>query len=111
MGGSRRSRATRGQPADLRLTKLTIGRAPVLVMSWPITARSEHALALPPTITAAEAAIVELMLEGRSVDEMAALRGTARGTVKKQIAAAYRKLGVGSRGELGVALAGRGRAG
>lgn len=51
-------------------------------------------------LSAAERAVIELLLEDRSYREVAALRGVSRSTVSNQVQSAFRKLGVSSRREL-----------
>lgn len=51
-------------------------------------------------LTGSELAVVDLWLAGRSMRAIATERGVAYRTVAKQIASAYRKLGVSSRSEL-----------
>ncbi len=48
----------------------------------------------------AEREIVALVLEGYSNAEIARIRGRALSTVQNQLSGLYRRLGVGSRGEL-----------
>lgn len=51
-------------------------------------------------LTPSEADVATFTLKGMSIAEIAALRGTADGTVKAQLGAIYRKAGVNSRGAL-----------
>ena len=51
-------------------------------------------------LTAAERAVVELVLEGLSNAAVARKRRVSARTIAKQLASAYQKLGVGSRREL-----------
>lgn len=68
----------------------------LVVFSWPVPA--------PPRergqLSRAEREVVSMLLEGVTYAEIAGVRGTSLGTIKKQITSAYRKLGVGSRAEL-----------
>jgi DNA-binding NarL/FixJ family response regulator len=57
-------------------------------------------LHLPEVLTDAEREVVVGVLEGKRNHEIAAERGTSPSTVVNQLAAAYKKLGVGSRWEL-----------
>ena len=57
-----------------------------------------------PALTAAERAIVALLVRGLSSVEIAHARGTSPRTVACQLASIYRKLGVSSRGEVTAAL-------
>lgn len=51
-------------------------------------------------LTPAEAEVALFSLKGLDVDEIAALRGAAQGTVRAQLAKVYSKAGVTSRGQL-----------
>jgi DNA-binding CsgD family transcriptional regulator len=51
-------------------------------------------------LTGAEAEVAALALTGLTTPQIAARRGVAVSTVRKQLEAGYRKLGVGSRAEL-----------
>ncbi|WGW03011.1 helix-turn-helix transcriptional regulator [Tropicibacter oceani] len=51
-------------------------------------------------LTPSEADVATFTLKGMSIAEIAALRGTAEGTVKAQLGAIYRKAGVTGRGAL-----------
>jgi DNA-binding NarL/FixJ family response regulator len=64
-----------------------------------------YPLAEPPNLSAAERAITRAVLLGKSNDEIARERGRSVRTVANQVAAVFRKLGVGSRSELAAALA------
>src|SRR5262245_4963526 len=59
---------------------------------------------LRATLREAECAIVEAVLAGARNAEIARRRGTSARTVAHQIAAAFKKLGVGSRAELAAQL-------
>lgn len=72
--------------------ELVLGGERYLVLS--------HAIASDDQLTRAEREILALLDRGRSDRDIAAERGTSRGTVTKQIDAIFRKLGVGSRREL-----------
>jgi DNA-binding CsgD family transcriptional regulator len=52
------------------------------------------------TLTPSESHVVELLLEGKTNAEIAALRATTPRTVANQVASLFRKLGVQSRLEL-----------
>jgi DNA-binding NarL/FixJ family response regulator len=65
-------------------------------------------LALPSTLSATERCVVSEVLGGKSNAEIAQARGTSTRTVANQIANAFRKLGVRSRGELAAQLLFRG---
>lgn len=83
-------------PRGLRSTMASSVGGALVVFSWPIPRPTRDHEAL----SAAEREIVALLVEGCTYAEIASDRGTSLGTVKKQIASAYRKLGVGSRAEL-----------
>ncbi len=55
---------------------------------------------LPSSLTAAEQAVVQLLCEGASNDEIARRRGVSKKTVGNQLESIYRKLHVTSRAEL-----------
>lgn len=55
---------------------------------------------LDGTVTGAEAKLIDGVLAGKTNGQIAAERGTATRTVANQLQTLYRKLGVGSRGEL-----------
>lgn len=57
-------------------------------------------------LTRAESEVLELLLDGRSNAEIAASRGRSVRTVANQVAALFRKVGVGSRLELHARAAG-----
>ena len=59
-------------------------------------------------LTPAEREIVRLAADGHANRDIAALRGTTASTVSKQIAAAYRKLGLTGRRDLRARLGGGG---
>lgn len=84
-----------------RLTRLRFGDAAYAVLSVPTRAR-------PPRVplTAAETQVLAFIVEGLTTAEIAKRRNVTRYTVGNQIAAVFRKLGVGSRAEL-MALLGR----
>lgn len=52
------------------------------------------------TLTPAEQDVASFTIKGMSIAEIAALRGTAEGTVKSHLNGIYRKAGVGGRGAL-----------
>ncbi len=53
-----------------------------------------------PTLTRAEQAVLQLLLEGRTNAEIAKVRKTAVRTVANQVASLFKKHGVSSRSEL-----------
>ena len=85
-------------PGGLEAETVEIGGQRLVVLSWPAPRP------LPQTVeallTPAERSVAQLILAGLTIAEIARVRGTSNGTVQKQIDAAYRKLGVGSRREL-----------
>lgn len=87
-------------PDDLRATVIREGDLRLVVLSWPAEAAED-----PPTLSPAEVEIAGLVLAGHSRATIARLRGTAPGTVAKQIERIYERLGVSSRTELASALA------
>jgi DNA-binding CsgD family transcriptional regulator len=59
---------------------------------------------LPAELTVAERAVLQLIVEGRSNEEIAALRGSSRTTVANQVSALLRKTGACNRRGLMVAF-------
>jgi DNA-binding CsgD family transcriptional regulator len=55
---------------------------------------------LPALLTRSERIVATLMLRGATNAQIASLRGKSARTVANQVASIFRKLGVGSRGEL-----------
>ncbi|MCA8928070.1 MAG: helix-turn-helix transcriptional regulator [Alphaproteobacteria bacterium] len=51
-------------------------------------------------LTASERDVANLLIKGLSIAEIAAVRGSAEGTVKAHLNAIYRKSGAGNRGDL-----------
>ncbi|MEZ4393867.1 MAG: helix-turn-helix transcriptional regulator [Polyangiales bacterium] len=92
-------------PAGLRVRRGSIGGSSVVVLSWPIV---DGVGPMLEGLSAAERSVIEGLLEGLTYAELSRVRGTSLGTVKKQVAGVYRKLGVGSRAELAARLGGRG---
>ena len=86
-------------PAGLRVSRLAVGTAEVLVLSYPVSGRG----AASP-LTPAETEIVGLLVRGRSNADIAAHRGTTLRTISKQVDSIYKKLGVHSRAELALAV-------
>lgn len=84
-------------PRRLRTTRSAGVEGPLVVFSWPLPTSVPADRAV---LTDAEHAVVALLLAGEAYTEIARRRRVSLGTVKKQIASAYRKLGVGSRAEL-----------
>jgi DNA-binding CsgD family transcriptional regulator len=93
----------RGGPGATRATRFRFAGRDFLVVSLP--GGEPDLLA---TLAPAERDIVRGVLAGRSNAEIARGRGTSPRTVANQLAALFRKLGVGSRAELVKRVAGRG---
>ncbi len=74
-------------------------KQPVLVMGEPVPTAQKEA---PDTsmLTPREKEVLELLLEGKQRNEIAAKLYISENTVKKQITSIYQKLGVSSRNEL-----------
>jgi DNA-binding CsgD family transcriptional regulator len=89
------SRILARPPKGARVTRIN---SRLLLISVPVT----PALESPETaaLTKAERAVVDLALGGLSNAEIARRRRSSPRTVAGQLAAAYRKLGIGSRREL-----------
>lgn len=90
-------------PEDLQVSVINHQSGKYVVFSWadePAPPASVPAPAAPISFTAAERAVHALLLAGLSDAEIAAVRGTTRSTVTKQVDAVFRKLGVRSRREL-----------
>lgn len=82
-----------GRPNGLRGAWVAPGE--LVVLSVPIDTPAAHA-----GLTAAELEVVALALDGLSNQQIATRRAVARSTIRKQLEAIYRKLGIGSRAEL-----------
>lgn len=81
--------------ASMRINSIRQDSTDYWVMSYPIRRPACFGL-----LTSAELEVVEAVLEGLSQAVIAKRRGVKSRTVVNQIASAYRKLGVGSRGGL-----------
>lgn len=90
--------------AGTRSARLEVDGVELVVLSWPIgRAGLPPSPALPEgaaRLTDAERDVIQLVLAGHTDAEIAERRGTSARTVHKQVASAYRKLGVRSRREL-----------
>jgi DNA-binding NarL/FixJ family response regulator len=86
-------------PWGLSASRVCSGGEDFLVLTYPTPF-----WALPPCLTRAEQGIVVELIGGASYCAIAMARGTAARTVANQIASIFRKLNVGSRIELFVAL-------
>ncbi len=82
----------------MRATRLDLGDGEMVIFSYPVPGPT-HAADLA-RLTAAERAVLALLLAGQTNAEVAVKRRRSARTVGKQIDAIYRKLGVHSRGEL-----------
>jgi DNA-binding CsgD family transcriptional regulator len=85
------------RPPGLRAEWVEINGERLLMLSHPLESREPAPL---PGLTAAERAIVEQVVAGRSNTEIAAERGTSPRTVAKQLERIYARVGVSSRAEL-----------
>jgi len=103
-----KSRAPREEelhaPAQLRSERIRLGGAEYLILSHSLPEWN-----LPSSLTPAERDVVRAILDGASRREVAQRRGTSPRTVSNLLAQAFRKLGVRSRMELAVKLAGASR--
>lgn len=68
--------------------------------SYAVVAYVPEALHLPDRLTRCEAEVVRMVCDGSSNADIASRRGVSVRTVANQLAAVFRKLGVGSRSEL-----------
>jgi DNA-binding CsgD family transcriptional regulator len=89
-------------PPGLRVVRFRLGPDEYVALSYPAPGL-EAAAAL---LTVAERDVVAAVLSGSSNREIARARGRSPRTVANQVAAAFRKLGVGSRVELAAVLRG-----
>ena len=86
-------------PWGLSASRVRSGSEDFLVLTYP-----KPFWAMPPCLTKAEQGIVVELIGGASHCAIAVARGTSARTVANQIASIFRKLEVGSRVELFVAL-------
>lgn len=93
------------RPEGLGLTRLRIGDAELFVFDHPVKSTADPSVA--GQLTETQRAVVLLALEGYSNRDIALRRGIAEGTVAKHLAAAYRRLGVGSKSELAALIGSR----
>lgn len=84
-------------PAGLAVLRVAIAGERYAVISFDQAASAPAELS---RLSAAERAVIELALEGLDNQGIANARRTSARTVAKQLASAYRKLGVSSRREL-----------
>src|SRR4051812_5509492 len=88
-------------PDDLRVAWLDAEQEQYAVLSYPVKCWSA-----PDGMTPAEQAVVLAVLQGATRSEIAAARNASVRTINNQLAQAFRKLGVRSRGEMAASLAG-----
>jgi DNA-binding NarL/FixJ family response regulator len=88
-----------GWPASVTASRLVGGRAEGLALTY-----RAPAWPLPPCLTAAERGVVQGLVEGKPYAAIARERGCSPNTVAAQVASVYRKMNVGSRLDLFVAL-------
>lgn len=91
--------ATMPLPPGMRATRVDLGGEEFVVLAWDLARPRIAGLSL------AEAEVARLVLDGCSNAAIAARRMTSVGTVAKQVARVYRKLGVHSRSGLSAAAA------
>ena len=85
-------------PSGLDAHRFDVGPDAFGVLVFPLGGPS---VSPPPTnLTPSEQSVMQLMLEGKSNQEIAKERRTAVRTVANQVASIFKKLGVGSRAEL-----------
>lgn len=89
-------------PQGLRSSRLELGGEQYVVLSYPVAET-----ALPASLSPSEREVALLVAHGHSNAEIARARGVSLNTVANQIAALFRKLGVGSRLELTRRVAGQ----
>ena len=87
-------------PQELLSTDLVLCSERFVVMSFATPPKPRL-----PSLSPAESAVVRAASAGLTSAEIAAHRGSSVFTVQNQLANAYRKLGVSSRGELVALLA------
>ncbi|MBI5489161.1 MAG: helix-turn-helix transcriptional regulator [Deltaproteobacteria bacterium] len=88
-------------PDDLRACRVSFAADEYVVVSFRSSvARGAAAQPQDPMLTAMERVVAGAVVAGRSNREIAEARGTSVHTVANQLAAVYRKLGIGSRAEL-----------
>ncbi len=81
--------------AGPRVSRLRVGGEDILVLSVPLPQ-----LAYPAATTSAERQIIDSVLQGLTVKEIAEQRGASLRTVTTQLGAIFRKAGVNSQAEL-----------
>ena len=85
-------------PFGLTVETIEVGGETLFVFAFP------RKRAAASSLTEAEKAVVDLVLQGLTTTQIATARGVARTTVSSQLQSIYRKLGVASRTELACKL-------
>lgn len=85
-------------PLGLTIEAIEVGGETLVVFAFP------DRRAPPSSLTEAENAVVDLILQGFTTAQIAAARGVTRATISSQLQSIYRKLGVTSRAELACKL-------
>lgn len=93
------SGALPARPEGLRATRASIGDLECVVFSYPVDSELGE-------LTPAESEVARLLVRGLTNAAIATTRGSTLRTVSKQVDAIYRKLGVHSRVELALKVAG-----
>lgn len=98
MAQSRRSCASHSLPVprDLAVRFVSSGGEHLAILSFSARGGAD----LPASLSDAERAVIELLIEGLSYKQIGERRKRSARTVANQIASAFRKLGVRSRSEL-----------
>jgi DNA-binding CsgD family transcriptional regulator len=91
---------TLAPPEGLEILPFTIGSDEYVVLTFRAPTEGGGGRSME-RLTPSERAIVGLVAQGRSTAEIARARGTSASTVANQLSMIYRKVGVGSRRELG----------
>jgi DNA-binding CsgD family transcriptional regulator len=91
-------------PRGIACTKLGPPESELLLIEFPLPRP-----AVPPELTPAEAAVVELLLEDKKPVDIARLRSCSLNTVRNHIRNVHRKLGVANTAELIQICIARGR--
>ena len=78
-----------------RVSRMRVGGEDILVLSVPLPQ-----LRYPEGTTSAEQEIIDAVLQGRTVKEIADRRGASLRTVTTQLGTIFRKAGVNSQAEL-----------
>ena len=81
--------------AGPRVSRMRVGGEDILVLSVPLPQ-----LRYPESTTSAEREIIDAVLEGHTVKEIAEQRGASLRTVTTQLGTIFRKAGVNSQAEL-----------